>query len=192
MPGAAVTGPQAEGPVVGFFGKIPSRGDFLCVGLSLGFIQAWDGWLQGVLADVQHALGEGWAEVWRVAPVWRFALPSGQCGRHPVLGLWMPSVDRVGRSFPLTIAAEGAAEGADQGDAFLDAAERIGREAISHDLGPEAVMERLREAPLPPADPGPSGPGARWWSEGGPLAAAADLMLDTLPDSIGFARMLGR
>ncbi|WP_395678949.1 type VI secretion system-associated protein TagF [Inquilinus sp.] len=187
MPGAAMIGPQADSPAVGFFGKIPSRGDFLCVGLSLGFIQAWDGWLQGVLADVQRTLGEGWAEVWRVAPVWRFALPSGQCGHHPVLGLWMPSIDRVGRPFPLTIAAEGA----DQGDAFLDAVERIGREAISYDLGPEAVMDRLREAPQPSAASDPR-QGARWWSDGGPLAEAAELVLDTLPDSVGFARMLGR
>lgn len=182
-----MTGGAADSPAVGFFGKIPSRGDFLCVGLSLGFIQAWDGWLQGVLADAQRALGERWAEMWRVAPVWRFALPSGQCGHHPVLGLWMPSVDRVGRSFPLTIAAEGA----DRGDAFLDAAEAIGREAISHDLAPEDVIDRLRQAPLPPA-PDPAGQGARWWSEGGPLAAAAELRLDALPDSAGFARMLGR
>lgn len=188
MSGAAVTGSQADSPAIGFFGKIPSRGDFLCVGLSLGFIQAWDGWLQGVLADVQRTLGEGWAEVWRVAPVWRFALPSGQCGHHPVLGLWMPSIDRVGRSFPLTIAAEGA----DHGDAFLDAVERIGREAISYDLGPEAVMDRLRQAPLPSTAPDPGGQGARWWSDGGPLADAAELVLDTLPDSAGFARMLGR
>ncbi|WP_081991477.1 type VI secretion system-associated protein TagF [Inquilinus limosus] len=188
MPGAAMTGVPADSPAVGFFGKIPSRGDFLCVGLSLGFIQAWDGWLQRVLADVQRSLGEGWAEVWRVAPVWRFALPSGQCGHRTVLGLWMPSVDRVGRCFPLTIAAEGA----DCGDAFLDAAETIGREAISYDLGPEDVMGRLRDAPTPSPVPASTGAAARWWSAGGPLAAAAELVLDTLPDSAGFARMLGR
>ena len=186
MPGAAMTGLEATGPAIGFFGKIPSRGDFLCAGLSLGFIQAWDRWLQGVLADGQRLLGETWPEAWHVAPVWRFALPSGHCGRHPVLGLWMPSVDRVGRSFPLTIAAEGA----DRGDAFLDAAERIGREAIAFDLAPDAVMARLRDAALPEPASGPSGDRARWWSDGGPLAAAAELALDTLPDGAGFARML--
>jgi type VI secretion system protein ImpM len=177
---------QATRASIGFFGKIPSRGDFLCAGLSPGFILAWDRWLQSVLTEGQRALGEIWPEVWHVAPVWRFTLPSGQCGRHPVLGLWMPSVDRVGRSFPLTIAAEGAV----RGDAFLDAAERIGREAIAFDLAPEAVMARLREASPPKGASGASGDHARWWSAGGPFAAAAELVLDALPDGNGFARML--
>ena len=37
------------------------------------------------------------------APVWRFALPSGIAGAAPMIGVVMPSVDRVGRQFPLTL-----------------------------------------------------------------------------------------
>ena len=181
-----MNGRQAMPPAVGFFGKIPARGDFLQAGLSLGFVRAWDGWLQHVLAEAQRVLGEAWPEVWHVAPVWRFALPPDLCGPDPVLGLWMPSVDRVGRQFPLTFAAEGAGGG----DDFLDAAEQIGRDAIAFDLAPEAMMARLREAlPPAPASPAPGRQG-RWWSAGGPFAAAAELVLDALPDGAGFVRML--
>ncbi|NLS07984.1 type VI secretion system-associated protein TagF [Rhizobium sp. P32RR-XVIII] len=179
---------QASGRSRGFFGKLPSRGDFLHAGLSLDFIQPWDLWLQRVLADGQRMLGETWPEVWRVAPVWRFALPRWQCGPHPVLGLWMPSVDRVGRSFPLTFAAEGA----DHGDAFLDAAEQVGRTAIGFNLAPEAMMSRLRDASSPEPMMAASARQARWWSTGGPFVAPTELLLDSLPDSVGFDRMLRR
>ena len=186
MPGAAMNARQASGPSIGFFGKLPSRGDFLRAGLSSDFLQPWDRWLQRVLADGQRMLDETWPEVWRVAPVWRFALPRWQCGRQPVLGLWMPSVDSVGRSFPLTFAAEGA----DHGDAFLEAAEQIGRSAIAFNLAPEAMISRLRDASPPELMLGASARQARWWSAGGPFVAPTELLLDSLPDSVGFNRML--
>ena len=39
-------------------------------------------------------------------PIWRFVLGPGLCGPVPTLGVLMPSVDRVGRYFPLVIAAQ--------------------------------------------------------------------------------------
>ncbi len=39
------------------------------------------------------------------APVWRFTLPPGAAGPKALLGVMMPSVDRVGRKFPLTLAS---------------------------------------------------------------------------------------
>ncbi len=41
------------------------------------------------------------------APIWRFTLAPGLAGRYPVFGVLMPSVDRVGRQFPLTLVARG-------------------------------------------------------------------------------------
>lgn len=181
MPGAAVTAAHPASPAVGVFGKIPSRGDFVAAELSLGFIQVWDGWLQQVLPDSERMLGEAWSELWHAAPAWRFALPPRHSSRQPVLGLWMPSVDRVGRPFPLTLAAEGAG----RGDDFLDAAERIARDTIALALGPEDLLARLREAPAPEAATDASGEPARWWRAGKP-----DIALDRLPDGAAFARML--
>src|SRR5713226_4821463 len=90
---------------IGFCGKLPGRGDFVAAGLPRRFTEAWHDWLQPVLAASRHALGEDWLAAWLEAPVWRFALSPGICGPDSVLGLWMPSVDSVGRHFPLTFAA---------------------------------------------------------------------------------------
>lgn len=169
---------------IGFFGKIPARGDFVRAGLSTDFTASWDRWLQRVMPEGERRLGAEWAATWRVAPVWRFALSAGQCGGRPIVGLWLPSVDSAGRRFPLTLAAESA--GIDDG--FLDAAERIGREAVAHDLAPAAIAARL--AALRSAGAAPAARRGRWWSAGGPFVAAADLELDALPDAARFAWML--
>src|ERR1700744_3183202 len=90
---------------VGFFGKLPARGDFVREGLPRDFTDAWDAWWQRGLAAVQQRPRQEWQASWLEAPVWRFILPPGLCGRGAVLGLWLPSVDSVGRYSPLTIAA---------------------------------------------------------------------------------------
>ena len=46
------------------------------------------------------------ARVYLTSPAWRFVFAAGACGPVPVIGLMAPSVDRVGRHFPLTIIAE--------------------------------------------------------------------------------------
>lgn len=90
---------------LGFYGKLASRGDFVQRGLPRSFVEPWDAWLAGGIAASQQALGEAWLEVYLTSPLWRFALNPGHCGPEPVVGVMMPSVDRVGRYFPLTVAA---------------------------------------------------------------------------------------
>ena len=176
----------------GFFGKIPSRGDFVRARLPRLLVEAWDGWLQRVMPAAERELGRRWNTAWQVAPVWRFALPAGQCGPRPLLGLWLPSVDRVGRRFPLMIAAETmAGDGSD--DLLLDAAEQIGRDAVAHDLTPDAMLSCLDAAE--PSGRRPEAACAvagRWWSDGGPLVEAAALRLTDLPDAPTFTAMLHR
>ena len=181
---------SAVAVAVGFFGKIPSRGDFVRAGLSRQFIAAWDGRLQDVLPACGRLLGSRWEEAWRTAPAWRFALPGGRFVRHPVLGLFLPSVDRAGRRFPLTIAAEGA----DDGRAFLDEAEQVGRDAIDAGLDPEMLLARLRRIAPPPPARQPILPEAvgRWWSGPESLAAAEALAPDGFPAAPALAGMLDR
>nr|WP_081417744.1 type VI secretion system-associated protein TagF [endosymbiont of Riftia pachyptila] len=50
-------------------------------------------------------LGESWLDIYLTSPIWRFALSTGLCGEAAWCGILMPSVDRVGRYFPLTVAA---------------------------------------------------------------------------------------
>ncbi|WP_460417416.1 type VI secretion system-associated protein TagF [Pseudomonas sp. microsymbiont 2] len=89
---------------VGFYGKLASRGDFVSRGLPQTFIQPWDQWLAAGMQASQQALGERWLEAYLVSPLWRFALAPGVCGPDAVVGVLMPSIDRVGRYFPLTVA----------------------------------------------------------------------------------------
>lgn len=88
----------------GWYGKLPGAGDFSSRRLPAAFIQAWDTWLQDGLSHATTALGEDWLEVYFVAPIWRFWLLPGLLDVRGWAGLMMPSVDRVGRAFPLTLA----------------------------------------------------------------------------------------
>jgi type VI secretion system protein ImpM len=96
---------DAASPVLGFYGKLPSHGDFVSRHLPGHFIDAWDRWLQQVLASSRTQLAEQWLDYYTSMPVWRFGLASGIIGRECWAGVLMPSVDRVGRYFPLTLAA---------------------------------------------------------------------------------------
>lgn len=89
----------------GFFGKVPSHGDFVGRGLDADFKEVWDAWLQRGVAGSKATLGDDWLNVYLVGPIWRFALTPGVCGPGGWVGLMLPSVDKVGRYFPLTLAA---------------------------------------------------------------------------------------
>jgi type VI secretion system protein ImpM len=91
---------------VGFYGKLPSHGDFLRRRVSDGFVDAWDAWLRECLSASRAALGGRWLDVYLTSPAWRFVCAGGACGRSAVIGLSAPSVDSVGRYFPLTLVAE--------------------------------------------------------------------------------------
>ncbi len=88
----------------GWFGKIPNLGDFASRRLSDEFILRWDGWLQESLAHTRSELGRAWSDAYLVAPIRRFWLGPDLLDRQAWAGLLMPSVDRVGRYFPLTLA----------------------------------------------------------------------------------------
>ena len=90
----------------GAYGKLPALGDFVRIGLGRDFVSAWDEWLQSGLLALSESLGEQWEALYMSAPIWRFSLQAGDAGPAPVSGVMMPSVDRVGRKFPLTLAAQ--------------------------------------------------------------------------------------
>lgn len=94
--------------ILGWYGKLPSLGDFASRRLDANFIEAWDAWLAQGLSDWQASAPESWLDRYLAGPSWRFllmpgALP-GPCGDSAWAGVLMPSVDRVGRYFPLTLA----------------------------------------------------------------------------------------
>jgi type VI secretion system protein ImpM len=185
---------------IGFHGKIPARGDFVQAGLPREFTDPWDHWMQRMVAASRTVLGEAWLPAWLEAAVWRFVLSSGICGPGAVIGLWMPSVDRVGRYFPLTLAA--VARDADtrgllrEAGGFLAAAESAGRDVLENDLPPEELAALLAvAASVPPGSAGIDAvvipaDGGLWWTEGAPLVSARAFANGGLPDENTFSAML--
>lgn len=98
--------PRTDAGGYGWYGKVPCVGDFIRSGLSPQFISAWDPWMQRLMVTAREVLGDRWYDCYLGAPIWRFALPAGHCGPQAVAGVVMPSVDRVGRQFPLCLAVE--------------------------------------------------------------------------------------
>jgi len=89
---------------LGYFGKLPCMGDFAVRRLPSAFVHPWDRWLDKALACSRERLGDAWLDAYLAAPFWRFVLAPGICGHEGWIGVLMPSVDRVERAFPLTVA----------------------------------------------------------------------------------------
>ena len=170
----------------GFFGKIPSRGDFVRNGLPLPTVTALDAWCESVLPGSRAILGEEWIPAWMEAPIWRFHLPPGRCGPAALAGLWLPSTDRAGRLFPLILAVTGP--GLDRCGGFLDQAEAIGIAAIERDVTPEQLAAALDTAT---AGAAPLDHAAdEWWTPGSTRVAPARRRFAAMPDASAFAAML--
>lgn len=109
----------------GWFGKLPSLGDFASRRVDVDFMEAWDGWLAQGIAGWQARDGDAWLTDYLNGPSWRFVLMPGtlpgECGAHAWAGAITPSVDRVGRYFPLTLVQrlDALPEGAEQGASLL-------------------------------------------------------------------------
>ena len=173
----------------GFHGKLPGRGDFVQAGVPRAFVQAWDDWCQAMLAGSREALGERWQSVWLEAPIWRFRLSPGLCGPGAATGLWLPSVDRVGRYFPFTIVAVSMPDEAAVDAIFLDEAEPIGLDALALGLPPEAIATRLAQIQCPPGAPQAQGT-SRWWTAGSPWVRPCSFEVEGLPGPQRYALML--
>ena len=124
---------------VGFYGKLPTHGDFLRRRVPDSFVEPWDAWLRDCLSASRSALGERWLDVYLTSPAWRFLCARGACGPQAMLGLMAPSVDRVGRYFPLTLVSElpqhaNLFTAASASAPFLDTAERLVIDTLAAEL----------------------------------------------------------
>ncbi len=88
----------------GFYGKVTGLGDFVHRRLPRSFRDPWDEWLRAMIAASKTQLGERWLNTYLTSPIWRWYLGPGPAQPEAWAGVLMPSVDRVGRYFPLTVA----------------------------------------------------------------------------------------
>jgi len=91
---------------IGVFGKLPAKRDFLSLKLPHAFRTPWENWMQESLAVCREMLGDAFQGQFLTAPLWRFWLGRDICGLAAT-GVIMPSVDGIGRYFPLCICACG-------------------------------------------------------------------------------------
>ena len=87
----------------GYYGKVHTHGDFVSRGLPRTFIDPWDAWLQEAINTSRQQLGDTWLNYYLTSPVYRFVLSPGICGNHAWQGVLMPSVDKIGRYYPMTV-----------------------------------------------------------------------------------------
>jgi type VI secretion system protein ImpM len=97
------------GAAIGWHGKLPTVGDFATRRLDPGFVTVWDDWISRGLDLLRSRNPNHWQDAYLSSPTWRFVLTAGflppPLHAEPWTGVLMPSVDRVGRYYPLTLAA---------------------------------------------------------------------------------------
>lgn len=190
----------------GWFGKIPSVGDFLTRGLPRSFIEPWDEWLSFELSQAERAVGERWPQTYARASVSCFVLGPRVIDARLWCGVLVPSFDRVGRQFPLTIAFGSTSHvRAAGGRQWWSQLARAGRRAAAPGGTPVLLEEALAgliraEAARGPAwdqegsDSGAGSPGeglSSWWpveEQGGSERAAR--VIAGLPRSELFVELL--
>jgi type VI secretion system protein ImpM len=141
---------------------LPSLGDFASRRLDASFIEPWDGWLAAGLLALREANPRGWLEAYLGSPSWRFLLMPevmpGAAGPLAWAGVLMPSVDRVGRYFPLTLALPlGAGPATAQQMTglwhWLGRLDELARDALHEDWGADRLELELGHMAAPDLAP---------------------------------------
>ncbi|MEP7455525.1 type VI secretion system-associated protein TagF [Phyllobacterium sp. SB3] len=197
--------------LAGYFGKIPSKGDFVSRRLDRNVRAQFDQWLQSALQASQETLAGEWLELYLNAPIWRFYLEAEICGPYPVVGMMIPSVDKAGRYFPFVVAAQipdfalsVAAVG--QTDEWLQSLESLILSVLDDDFDLDFFDHRLAKIAFDIGDPDQdtgntvifaplaaalndqsSGPRSVWWTSGSDRRKAGISLYSGWPAATAFA-----
>ncbi len=176
----------------GWYGKLPALGDFASRRLPALFIEPWDRWLAAGLVHWRET-DEEWLEAFLAAPTWRFALGAGvPFAESPgYAGVLMPSVDRVGRYFPLTVVRVRGPQESAAPLPWLQALESCTFQALQNDWDAERFDTELGglDAPSEGGFDWPDKGRALWWCERDG-EVAAPIGTAGLPQGSAFVRLL--
>jgi type VI secretion system protein ImpM len=173
------------------FGKLAAKRDFIALYAPRDFLQAWEPWMQGGISASRQALGEAWHQAFLTAPIWRFWLGADICGVS-VTGAFMPSLDGIGRYYPLTVfacAPPGQAILPPDLDAHEDwfaAVEEFLLATLDRDTAYDAVTDALDRLPFPGPQPARPAADGLWPAGEGTVAAGA--VGRAFPDLLGSLR----
>ena len=137
----------------GYFGKLPNWGDFIQQLLPQDFANSWHEWLQFSMASARETLGESFLTYYLNCPSWKFLLAPGVCGEQAVVGLTIPSVDRVGRYFNFTLATmlppnTNPCTYVTQNKSGMAELEELALDILEHDFPKEEMEVRVRDLAL--------------------------------------------
>ncbi|WP_267551994.1 type VI secretion system-associated protein TagF [Rhizobium rhizogenes] len=168
-----------QADTIGFFGKLPTHGDFVSSALGLRLQGELDQWIRGGLIALESALENQWRQRFHATSAWRFVVGSGIWAPGTVAGVLLPSRDRVDRSFPLVIAAQlqkfsGQLRDLCEDDSWFIAAEALAETSEKPDFDMKRFIEGIKRLRLPFADIRPANrarlgtseavaPASLWW-----------------------------
>jgi type VI secretion system protein ImpM len=205
---------------IGYFGKMPKSGDFVSRNVDPVIKDGFDRWLQESITESQAQLKESWLSAFLTAPIWRFLLLDQFGASKAMLGIMIPSVDKVGRYFPLSVFIEISGLQLDHGamvicdeilhefeDLLLGVlSEELDQDFFDYQLG--LAARRLADKPL--QNPNSTGSkqfgemeglahrlldlqgsgGTLWWTEGSDHRQPDTLLYQAMPNNTVFASFL--
>ena len=86
---------------MGWFGKLPSVGDFAGRGMPQPLQETIHGWTSSGMAALARKYPEEWRGFYLVSPVWHFVINPSVWDKSALIGCIAPSLDKVGRCSPL-------------------------------------------------------------------------------------------
>lgn len=127
----------------GFYGKMPATGDFVARRLPTDFVRGWDRWL------AQNIVPLFGLEAWPRNLALRFL--AGPAFVGPSAGVILQCSDRIGRQFPLIVAAQFSAAPLElaRADAWFGSIEAAAYAAQRGALTPDELNMALAALPAP-------------------------------------------
>jgi len=168
-----------QADTIGFFGKLPTHGDFVSAALGSRLQSELDRWVHNGLIALEATLGSDWRRLFHATTAWRFVVGKGVWAPSAVAGVLLPSRDRVGRSFPLIIAAQlqrfsGQLRDLCEDDSWFTAAEALAETSDKADFEMQRFVEGIKRLRPPFIDKQSTvmqsaamsnapAPGSLWW-----------------------------
>ncbi len=171
---------KAQG-AAGWHGKLPSVSDFASRRMDARLVDLWDRWISAGLAKMRADDAAHWVDAYLASPTWRFVSGPGFFPAPFHLFAWagvlMPSVDRVGRYYPLLLTAplsEIPRRPEHQASLWrwFGSLEDMAIQALQDDWPIEALETELFQLGLPQLQPGDSLPAQPWC----PAAGVAEFL----------------
>jgi type VI secretion system protein ImpM len=152
--GAPLIRQTPEPSRIGFFGKLPTHGDFVSWGFGPDLERRMQDWLQAGLQQVREVMGDGWDREFRAMQPWRFIVERNLWLPATLAGVLVPSLDRVGRSFPLIVLSQVPNFQAHPRQLYRDetwftAAEGIAESSLRRDFDMAHFIETLKRLRSP-------------------------------------------